>query len=200
MNILIRDAQPNDIPFIYSTWLRAYRYDSALGKTCRNTVFFEEYKRVLDRILQNKETNIKVLTAQDAQSTIFSYIVYDAASLHFAYTKEDFRGLGLVRRLVEGAFLPQKRPEITHLQPIHNINVCIKSNIQPGTVVAPPARLGPAIAHPLPANIEPSSNGIGWDPKIICTHKTFFSQKIFDNHPELLYNPFVLFKKGPQND
>ncbi len=189
MKTVIRSAIPEDIPFIYSTWLKSYRYDSALGKDCRNTVYYEEYKHVLDGILNDPETTIYVMTAADSPSLIFSYIVTNGLTLHYAYTKEDFRRFGLVRRLVEGA--------TASLMPPTPLQTSCQTPPQPhGTDFAPPASSVPA---PSLANSEPSPNG-NRPIVYICTHKTFNSREIFANHPEsLIYNPFSLYK-GANND
>jgi hypothetical protein len=197
MRTIERDALPSDIPFIYSTWLKSIRYDSALGKACRNSVFFDTYKLVIDRILRDPNTIVRVITAEDAPGTIFSYVVRDAKILHFAYTKEDFRRFGLVRRLVGGLPIPIT-PPASPMPPVPGTSLAT-ANITPtqsGTHLAPPASPMPA---PLPAKSEPPPNGMS-PRSIICTHKTFLSQPIFDKYAELVYNPFLLYKGVPENE
>lgn len=98
---LIREANGKDLPFIYSSWLSTYRYDSVLGKSCRNNVFFPEYTRVIDGILYNSKA--VVACHKETPDVLFSYLVYEGTHLHYALTKKLFVKLGLFRSLLSAA-------------------------------------------------------------------------------------------------
>jgi hypothetical protein len=109
----IRPATGNDLSFIYDTWLKSYRCDSALGKSCKKSVYFDEYKLVLDRILLEANTIIAHFT--DDTDLILAYMVYEPGVIHYAFCKEAFRRLGIVTGLFKHAFPGALSPlYITH--------------------------------------------------------------------------------------
>lgn len=110
----IRQATGNDLPFLYDTWLNSFRYDSPLGKSCKNSVFFSEYKLVVDRILSESET--LVAHSPEDSDLIFAYLVFQVPDIiHYAFCKEAFRMLGIVHELYLEAFGPTPRKiDVTH--------------------------------------------------------------------------------------
>lgn len=130
----IREASPNDVEFIYATWLNSYHYDSWTKHT-QKSIFFNNYKKVIDHILLDAKT----LVACDINDTnvIYGYLVYDE-NLHYLYVKESFREFGIAKSLVAKAFKDQS---------------------------------------------------------FQCTHKTRKSVPILRKKPNIIYNPFILFKK-----
>lgn len=102
-NYILRPAQATDIAFIYSTWLNSYRTDSDLGKSCKKSVFFNEYKEVIDNILSNSGTEILVAALPNDESVILGYLVYQATPsicIHYCFIKESFRRFGIAKELV----------------------------------------------------------------------------------------------------
>ena len=98
-NIGIREGHGMDIPFIYSTWLRSFKTDSAIGKTTRNYVFFNEYKLVLDRILENNDTDLFVAIGHNSPYPILGYLVVEGDIIHYSFVKENFRRYGIFSQL-----------------------------------------------------------------------------------------------------
>jgi hypothetical protein len=97
----IRKANPDDIAYIYATWLNSYRQDSAIGKSCRTSIFFENYRLVIDSILADKNTQVLIACHSEIPSVIYGYICFTKRSLHYAFTKEAFRELGIAKALVD---------------------------------------------------------------------------------------------------
>lgn len=102
---IIRDALPNELNFIYATWLNSYKHDSALGKSCTNTTFFAEYPSIIDKILSQPKTKISIACFPDTPNIILSYLIYEAPNLlHYLFTKEIYRKNGIAHHLFEDAF------------------------------------------------------------------------------------------------
>jgi hypothetical protein len=99
----IRPAREGDIPFIMATWLNSYRYDSAIGKTCRNAVFFDEYSQIIAAIMAGKHTKTLVACMKEDDDILFGYAVFDPQVLHYVFVKEAFSGFGIAKSLVECA-------------------------------------------------------------------------------------------------
>lgn len=98
----IREAEGDELPFIYATWLNSYRSDSWVGKSVRKGLFFHEYPIILDALLQKS----KVLIAYfpDTPSVILSYLVYEPEVLHYVFTKEVYQKNGIAMSLFLTAF------------------------------------------------------------------------------------------------
>ncbi len=111
----IRSAVGDDIPFIYSTLLRSYRYDSDLGKSTSKSVFFENYQLVLDKILANPDTQILVACNPAEQNVILGYLIHEPTTLHYVFVKEAFRQLGVATALYTFAFDELDSVSVTHV-------------------------------------------------------------------------------------
>ena len=136
-NWIIRDAVGTDLPFIYSTWSKSYRYDSALGKSCRNSIFFPYFNRVMDWILSQDDTQVIVAADPANPNVVYGYLITQPNIVHYAFTKEAFQRWGICLSLMQKAGMPQT-----------------------------------------------------------YTLKTFMCKPIVGKHPEMDFNPFLLFKLG----
>lgn len=136
----VRKAIPEDIPFIYSSWLNSYKYDSTVGFSVRKGLFFSEYRTILDYILSQSDTKVLVACDPDYPNTIFGYLVYQPNTIHYAFTKESFRNLGIQTSLYNAAEL-----------------------------------------------------GAG---AVYYTHSTYSLRDMIHNHPDLVYDPFRLYRRS----
>lgn len=107
-SVSIRDAQPSDLPFIYSSWLKSYKHDSKLGRSIRSSIFFENYREVLDKLLLN--SSIKIISAPNDSNVILGYLVYSYdlnkdLIIHYCFVKQPFRRLGLANTLINSVNL-----------------------------------------------------------------------------------------------
>lgn len=96
----IRSAIGDDLAFIYSTWERSYRYDSYLGKNCKNSIFFPYYARVIDWILSQSDTQVLLAVLPDEPNVILGYAVLQPNTLHYAFTKEAFQRMGIAKSII----------------------------------------------------------------------------------------------------
>lgn len=108
----IRDACGDDIPFIYATWLESYRYDSYFGKSHRNGVFFSDYRKVIDKLLN--DSKVIVACVQDEPGAILGYMVFEPSVLHYVFVKGAFRRLGVATGLCRHAFVSDAPLTFTH--------------------------------------------------------------------------------------
>lgn len=110
---VIREARPDDISFIYATWLRSYRLGSGLGLASGKSAYFHTYNRIIDHILGRDQTTALVAALADEPTVILGYLISDESALHYAFVKEPFRRMGIARALYEAC--QTKRPcFITH--------------------------------------------------------------------------------------
>lgn len=103
---VVRQANKDDLPFIYSTWLRSYRYNSQFARKLTNKVYYEWHHKAIERILARGATCLVVCDESDT-SVVFGYLVWELAGpysiVHFAYVKKAFRNLGLMNQLLKAS-------------------------------------------------------------------------------------------------
>jgi len=104
--VSFRFARPDDIPFIYSSWLRSFKHSSALGKSMRSSVFFENYREIIDHILASQHSHVAIACLPDDPNVILGYLVYEIVStreyiFHYCFVKESFRRLGIASALIK---------------------------------------------------------------------------------------------------
>lgn len=93
-----------DLPFIYSTWLRSFRNNSLFAKEIKQDLYYKYHKQVVERIL-NRNPIAYIITPKDGESTILGYVIAEWCGpkelvMHFAYVKKAFRGFGLADRML----------------------------------------------------------------------------------------------------
>lgn len=109
---IIRDAKGADLNFIYDTWLNSYR-NSEIGLKCGTTVFFDNYRFVLDQIFE--KSKILIACLPDNEDVILGYAsAAKPDTLHYVFVKEAFRRLGISNALIAAHELSEPAIAITH--------------------------------------------------------------------------------------
>lgn len=101
-----REPTADDVAFIYNSWLKSFRGNSAWAKDIPAQIFYDNHKRVLARILG--ESGVVVACNPESPEQIFGYGVYQPTSahvavVHFVYVKHPFRRLGIGRAIHQTA-------------------------------------------------------------------------------------------------
>jgi GNAT superfamily N-acetyltransferase len=99
--IRLRPANEEDIPFIFSSWLKSFR-SSLFASKLVNSVYFTEHHKVIEKIVKNSHV---IVACNDQDPTqIYGYIVAGTVDsifcLHYVYTKHPFRRMGIARLLI----------------------------------------------------------------------------------------------------
>lgn len=102
--IAVREIFPEEHNFVLNSWIKS-------GHRSRNfeAVAKEIYTLNQHEVITSLLTRSKVLVAQelDKPENLYGYIVYDyidgVFTLHYAYTKQFFRGLGVFKLMLEHA-------------------------------------------------------------------------------------------------
>lgn len=108
----IRPAEAEDLNFIYDSFLKSMKYDSNLGKNCRDRIFFKEFPKVIDSILSRSTTLMAI--GNDAPYPILAYLIYEGRTAHYAFTKELMRKEGICATLLTHAFGDKRDFFISH--------------------------------------------------------------------------------------
>lgn len=104
----LREAEPGDLAFIYSTWLRELRHVDC--GPLADDIWFPAHREHINRVLSDPGVSVLVLHPTDARREILGYVVAqpesadDPGVLHWVYIKPRYREkFGLCRRLLEAS-------------------------------------------------------------------------------------------------
>jgi hypothetical protein len=102
MPIAIRNGLEGDVPFIFNSWLNSFRKGS-FTRFVDNKIYFTEQHKLIERLL--KRCEVKMACDPNDPSSICGYMVYERVEgilcVHYAYTKQTFRGMGICRQLLK---------------------------------------------------------------------------------------------------
>lgn len=90
----IRPATMEDIPFIFSSWLKSYR-DAPAVQNVPNTVYYSQHHIMIQKILSSQYLYLRVACDKEDANHVYGYIVGeklgDVPILHWVYCKYPFR-------------------------------------------------------------------------------------------------------------
>lgn len=122
--ITIRPGEFSDVPFIFSTWLKGLRYGSAWHKDIEQEAYFEGQHKVIEKILQDPDTEVNIACLKDTPEVIVGYsISTDATTLHYVHVKVDWRGIGLAKDLT-----PPTVTQVSHVTKA-GLAICKKKSL-----------------------------------------------------------------------
>lgn len=107
----IRPAQASDLSFIYTTWLHGLYHSAPWWKEVSKTIFWANYRRVIEIILTHAEVNVACVP--ESPDVVLGYVVHTGPVLHWMFTKKAFRRLGIAK-----ALLPTTISDYTHITDI----------------------------------------------------------------------------------
>jgi hypothetical protein len=106
--VLIRDATEKDVGFIFNSWLKSYKA-SAFAKYISGPVYYNLHHKSIETIL--KRSRVLVAANPVDPNQIYGYLCLEQQQettvVHFAYTKEAFRKMGILQLLLNEAQVPE---------------------------------------------------------------------------------------------
>lgn len=106
VQVSVRQARPSDMGFIYTTWIETFQ-ESAFARFIKSTIYKDRQRKLIDAILARPTTHVLVATPPGEDDVILSWLVVEAPDVaHYAFTKQQFRRLGIARHLM--ATLPRR--------------------------------------------------------------------------------------------
>lgn len=109
--ITSRNYQKTDEGYIFSTWLKGLWAGNAWFHEMGKNRFFKNYHLVLDKIMADPETKIRLIVLAEDPDVILSYAVFNEPRLHWVFTRDRWRRFGLARDLIT----PLHITEVTHI-------------------------------------------------------------------------------------
>lgn len=98
--IAYREMKPEDLNFIYSTWLKGLRYGNEWFEFITKEAYYTFYHRIIELILQKPTILIKVACLKDDPDVILGYAVSEGSVLHWVFVKSAWRKIGLAKDLI----------------------------------------------------------------------------------------------------
>lgn len=102
--VAYRAPTEEDLPFIYSTWLKSYR-NTDWAKHMSNDTYYFHHKAICAAILESPTTVTTLICDESDPEQLYGYVVAQVIGgkplLHFAYIKYNFRKLGLMKSLIQ---------------------------------------------------------------------------------------------------
>lgn len=98
----LRFLRQDELPLVFSSWLRSFR-KSRLAGEMTDTAYFAGHHRLIEQILSRPTSEVACATPEDDSETIVAWVCHERTAvghvIHYAYTKQAFRQLGIQRRL-----------------------------------------------------------------------------------------------------
>lgn len=98
--IITRPFVPSDTAFIISTWLSGQYHGSPYWSQMPKETFYTEYTELINSILHNPNTIVNIATLDDDPNTLLGFSVFSGTTLHWIYTKKDYRSNGIMNLLM----------------------------------------------------------------------------------------------------
>lgn len=98
----LRQAIGSDLNFIFDTFRESVRQDTAIGRSCRTSVFKREFAKVIDHILEKAKVVVACMASD--HNVILGYLIWEPSIIHYCFVKQAFRRLGIAKALYFEAF------------------------------------------------------------------------------------------------
>ena len=98
--INIRPYKQEDYNFILSTWLKGFYYGNKNKFKKSKDAVMNETHAIVDAILKDTTTLIKVATLKDEEDIILGYSISGPEVLHWVFVKSDWRRFGIGKKLI----------------------------------------------------------------------------------------------------
>lgn len=119
---IIRKATAADRNFIFATWLRGLYYGDTWFNRISKPIFMENYHKIIERLIDNPNTVVRVACLADDNDVILGYSVSrilnfgnNVAVVDWVFVKSAWRKIGIGKKL-----LPDQARACTHLTTLGN--------------------------------------------------------------------------------
>jgi len=101
MEVQIRPSKSEDRNFIIATWLKGQLYGDPFFSSVPPEIFFLNFSTQIERILADPDVRVEVACLAEDADVILAYIVFKGPSIAWAFTKQPWRGQGLMNKLTQ---------------------------------------------------------------------------------------------------
>ena len=115
MQYILRDAASEDLNFIFNSYLKSY-HDNAPVKFVAPTLYYKHQSKELEFLIRHAKCAIACFPEDGSE--IISWVLYeyfaDNLILHYVYTKQPSRRLGIAKDIITTLLGPRKLIIATH--------------------------------------------------------------------------------------
>lgn len=108
--VTIRGPIPEDISFIFATWLKGLRFGNDWYGLIDSKVYFRIYHMVIEQILSKPGSTVRVACLKEDPKVVLGYSVFSGERLDWIHVKKAWRSIGLAKDLV-----PKNITSVSHL-------------------------------------------------------------------------------------
>jgi hypothetical protein len=112
MNIFLRSMTDQDIPFIFSSWLKSYKNTQS---HVDSDIYYKGQHKLIELILSN--SSVLIASLDDDPETILGYTVFSVDTLHWIYVKSTYRNMGFATTMLNIAFQNKSPTYYSHFTP-----------------------------------------------------------------------------------
>jgi hypothetical protein len=102
--MLVRDAQREDVPLIFDSWMKSWRVSKYAG-VIPNNIFFPTTRTNIEHLIA-RGAIIKVACLESDTNLILGWLCYenvgDAVCVHYVYVKDPYLTKGVGEELAKG--------------------------------------------------------------------------------------------------
>lgn len=110
---MLRTGKNEDLPFIYSTWLRNLYYSNEMFNKIEKRTYYAAYSKIMENIIALPQIVVTICCLDDAPDVIVGYIITRGPVLHYAYVKNAWRRASVFNKLVSSLEEPIK--SVSHI-------------------------------------------------------------------------------------
>lgn len=97
LECIFRPAGPDDMPFIFATWLKSYVPTTGIARKFA----FDGHHQVITDIIRREDTQELVACHPEVASMILGWAVWSGDVLHYVFSRGAVRRQGLARQFSE---------------------------------------------------------------------------------------------------
>lgn len=124
-DIIIREAQDKDLPFILNSWLVSYYAGSELDDKMESAIYFKEQTFVIHKAMNSLHSHFFVACLPDHQNQILAWVNFNHlhSAINYIYVKHPYRKFGIASLLIAHCKKVGQAPELwaTHYTRISKI-------------------------------------------------------------------------------
>lgn len=95
-----RPPKATDLNFIFASFSNSMKRESELGRSCRSSIFFPDFQKVIDRILATSQ--VLIACSPEEENAIMGYLIYERPeTVHFAFVRPSCRMKNVARDMIE---------------------------------------------------------------------------------------------------
>lgn len=101
--IKLRPMRDDDLDFVFSSYLRSYKYGNPLADMISTGDFFHHQRLNIMAILASESSTAIVACLPDDEDIILGFAITEPQIVHFVYVKADWRNQGIAKEMLKEA-------------------------------------------------------------------------------------------------